>query len=32
MVHREPAYVDERAHVLQLWLKLPAAAKLVPAG
>ena len=32
IIHRELAYRDERAHVLQMWLNLPAAAKLVPAG
>ena len=32
IIHRELAYRDEKAHVLQMWLNLPAAAKLVPAG
>jgi len=32
IIHRELAYLNERAHVLQMWLNLPSAAKLVPAG
>ena len=32
IIHRELAYRDEQAHILQLWLNLPAEAKLVPAG
>jgi redox-sensitive bicupin YhaK (pirin superfamily) len=30
IIHRELAYRDEHAHVLQLWLNLPAAKKLTP--
>lgn len=30
IVHRELAYRDERAHVLQMWLNLPAAKKMTP--
>ncbi|MGI5460430.1 pirin family protein [Streptomyces sp. CA-249302] len=30
IVHRELAYRDEHAHVLQMWLNLPAAKKLTP--
>jgi redox-sensitive bicupin YhaK (pirin superfamily) len=31
VLHSEMPYADERAHTLQLWLNLPAAAKMVPA-
>ncbi|WP_075824564.1 pirin family protein [Streptomyces acidiscabies] len=30
IIHRELAYRDEHAHVLQMWLNLPAAKKLTP--
>ncbi|MBP2327194.1 redox-sensitive bicupin YhaK (pirin superfamily) [Kibdelosporangium banguiense] len=30
IIHRELAYRDEHAHVLQLWLNLPAAKKMTP--
>ena len=32
IIHRELAYRDEHAHTLQLWLNLPAAAKLTDTG
>jgi redox-sensitive bicupin YhaK (pirin superfamily) len=30
IIHRELAFRDERAHVLQMWLNLPAAKKMTP--
>jgi len=30
IIHRELAYRDEQAHVLQMWLNLPAAKKMTP--